>query len=173
MNKKIIAMFAVDEEYGIGREWWIPWRSDLENFAKETKSVIDETKQNALIMWRRTFEAFPPKMRPLPGRKTILLTSMDVETLPQGVLRASSLQSAIDLAQKDESIETIFVAWGGWVFDEADKTWLLDEVFFTYIPWKHNCDTFLHPDMSKYHPYFACMVQAWEFEYPFIKYKKI
>jgi dihydrofolate reductase len=53
----------------IGRDGGIPWRlpEDLARFK-------DLTMGHTVVMGRRTWESLPAKVRPLPGRKNVVLT---------------------------------------------------------------------------------------------------
>lgn len=53
----------------IGRDGAIPWRlpEDMARFK-------DLTMGHTVVMGRRTWESLPPKFRPLPGRRNIVLT---------------------------------------------------------------------------------------------------
>ena len=53
----------------IGRDGAIPWRlpEDMARFKELTMG-------HAVIMGRRTWDSLPPKFRPLPGRRNIVLT---------------------------------------------------------------------------------------------------
>lgn len=173
--KKTIAIFAIDEELGIGKDGGIPWKGDYLNFKNRTLEVLDETKQNALIMGRRTFESFPENMRPLPGRKNIVI-SRSLEEVPEGAYLARSLDEAYEMAQNDLQIERVFVVGGAGVFQEAWEKDLLDECYFTFVPGLHECDTLLDVNFSELEPYFEEQVQGGKKEdhilYTFQKYLK-
>lgn len=53
----------------IGRDGGIPWRvpEDLARFK-------DLTMGHTVVMGRRTWESLPPRMRPLPGRRNVVIT---------------------------------------------------------------------------------------------------
>ncbi len=53
----------------IGRDGSIPWRlpEDMARFK-------DLTLGHTVVMGRRTWESLPPKFRPLPGRRNVVLT---------------------------------------------------------------------------------------------------
>ena len=74
MNKKVIAILAIDEEFWIWKWNDIPWKSDLKNFKEITTLTKEWEKQNALIMGRKTWESIPEKFRPFSGRKNIIIS---------------------------------------------------------------------------------------------------
>ena len=61
---------AVCQGNGIGKDNQLPWRlkSELAHFAKLTKSTVDFSKRNAVIMGRKTWESLPARVRPLKHR---------------------------------------------------------------------------------------------------------
>jgi dihydrofolate reductase len=69
----MIAIAAVDRDWGIGRGGRLPWRlpGDLAYFRERTAGSV-------VIMGRRTFESLAPEPggvpRPLPGRMNVVLT---------------------------------------------------------------------------------------------------
>ena len=67
---KISIIAAVSDNGVVGLNNAIPWeppKEDLERF----KNI---TTGHSLIMGRKTYESLPPKFRPLPGRKNIILS---------------------------------------------------------------------------------------------------
>jgi dihydrofolate reductase len=75
----------------IGRDGGMPWRlpEDLAHFKRTTLN-------HPVIMGRRTWESLPPKVRPLPGRRNIVLSS-DPQWSAPGARSCASLQEALDL----------------------------------------------------------------------------
>ncbi|MGC7095157.1 dihydrofolate reductase [Amycolatopsis lurida] len=64
----------------IGRDGKLPWHlpEDLKHFRALTAG-------SAVLMGRRTWESLPPRFRPLPGRRNLVLSrtpQQDVETFP-------------------------------------------------------------------------------------------
>lgn len=66
---KVCAIVAMSDDRIIGREGGLPWHlpADLKRFK-------DLTTGCAVIMGRKTYESLPPKFRPLPGRRNIVIT---------------------------------------------------------------------------------------------------
>lgn len=110
----------------IGAGGTMPWHlpEDLQHFSRTTTGA-------PVVMGRRTWESFPPRFRPLPGRTNIVITS-DPGFAADGALRAGSLDEALDLAREDlaarasaadgaaaEERGTIWVIGGGRVYREA------------------------------------------------------
>jgi dihydrofolate reductase len=75
----------------IGRNNQLPWHlpEDLAHFKAVTLGC-------PVIMGRKTWDSLPPKFRPLPGRRNVVVTRQTDWTSP-GAERAESLEAALDL----------------------------------------------------------------------------
>ncbi|MEW1705812.1 dihydrofolate reductase [Microbacterium sp. NPDC089190] len=93
----------------IGAEGGMPWHvpEDMAHFREVTGS-------HDVIMGRRTWESLPPRFRPLPGRRNIVVTRSDVWTA-EGAERAGSLDEALAAARGAE----VWVIGGGILYAEA------------------------------------------------------
>ena len=63
-----IVVAATASNFGIGKLGGLPWKlpGDMAFFKTLTTTTIDNKKQNAVIMGRKTWESLPEKFRPLP-----------------------------------------------------------------------------------------------------------
>jgi len=86
--------------------WHVP--EDLAHFRAVTMGA-------PVIMGRRTWESFPPRFRPLPGRRNIVVTRNDGWS-DDGAERAASLDAALQLVAAEE---TAWVLGGAGLFAEA------------------------------------------------------
>nr|WP_154921223.1 dihydrofolate reductase [Microbacterium testaceum] len=93
----------------IGADGGMPWHvpEDLAHFRAVTGS-------SDVIMGRRTWESLPPRFRPLPGRRNIVVTR-SADWSADGAERAPSLDDALALADGDE----VWVIGGGRLYAEA------------------------------------------------------
>jgi len=94
----------------IGKDGGMPWHvpEDLAHFRAATMGA-------PVIMGRRTWESFPPRFRPLPGRRNLVVTRDD-DWSAEGAERASSLEGALALLAGEQ------IAWvigGAGLFAEA------------------------------------------------------
>ena len=73
----------------IGRNNTMPWHlpEDLAHFKRTTLGA-------PVIMGRKTWDSLPPRFRPLPGRRNIVVTR-DAQWQAAGAERAGSLEEAI------------------------------------------------------------------------------
>ncbi|MEU9078636.1 dihydrofolate reductase [Kitasatospora sp. NPDC048538] len=76
----------------IGADNTMPWHlpEDLEHFKRTTLG-------HPVVMGRRTWESIPPRFRPLPGRRNIVVTR-NPQWAADGAERAGSLAEALRLA---------------------------------------------------------------------------
>ena len=97
---KLIA--ATCEGNGIGKNNDLPWslKNEMGYFTRMTTTTADPSKQNALIMGRRTWESIPVSERPFQGRVSIVLTS-----LPRA--RISSQDEVHVCSSFDQAVETV------------------------------------------------------------------
>ena len=124
---------AVCEGNGIGKNNSLPWRlkNELAHFARLTKSTEDASKQNAVIMGRKTWQSIPERFRPLKGRFNVVLSSRpqtEISTSKDNVVVCKSFAEGMkcieDLAE-DNSIESCWVIGGSSVYAEAMKHTML------------------------------------------------
>ena len=94
----------------IGRDGGMPWSvpEDLAHFREVTLGA-------PVIMGRRTWESFPARFRPLPGRRNIVVTGSD-SWQADGAERAGSLDAALDLVRE---VPAAWVIGGARLFAEA------------------------------------------------------
>lgn len=96
----------------IGADGGMPWHvpEDLAHF----KAV---TAGSAVVMGRKTWDSLPPRFRPLPGRRNIVVTRRRDWHAP-GADAVGSLDEALALAAADDD-GWIWVIGGGELFRQA------------------------------------------------------
>lgn len=101
---------AVARDGGIGRDGGllVHLREDLQHFKRTTLGA-------PVIMGRRTWESLPPRSRPLPGRRNLVLTR-DPAWQAEGAERATTLDDALDRLRGEPRA---FVIGGAQVYAEA------------------------------------------------------
>jgi dihydrofolate reductase len=106
---RIHLIAAVADNGVIGRDGDLPWRlpADLKRFKAWTMG-------HPILMGRRTWESIG---RPLPGRRSIVLTRGDSLKGVAGVETAGNLEEALALAA--ESGNDVFVIGGAAIYREA------------------------------------------------------
>lgn len=94
----------------IGKDNAMPWHlpEDLAHFRQLTQGC-------PVIMGRKTWDSLPPRFRPLPGRRNVVLTRQEDWAAP-GAERAGDLAQAIALCAEAEDI---WVMGGAQIYTQA------------------------------------------------------
>lgn len=142
MHTPISMILAVDEDNGLWKSNSLAWRikADMSYFKEITTTTLDPTKQNAVIMWRRTWESIPPKFRPLPDRKNYILTRDTTFVWWDGSF--SRLEDCLETLQKDTTIENIYIIWWAQIYNEAIQKDIADTIYLTQVFGSFDCDVF-------------------------------
>jgi dihydrofolate reductase len=129
---RLSLIVAASSNNVIGRNGDLPWRlsADLAHFKRLTMGA-------AILMGRKTYDSIG---RPLPGRKSIVLTrdtawrAIHDAPLPEGLLVADSLDMAIEVAialaaqTEVQNADEVFVIGGGEIYrlalPKADRVYL-------------------------------------------------
>jgi dihydrofolate reductase len=122
----------------VGYDNQLPWRipEDLARFRQLTMG-------GTVVMGRRTWESLPPRFRPLPGRRNVVVTRDPSYDAP-GADVVGSLDAA--LAMADE----VWVGGGAEIYAAAMP--LADRLFITDVDGDYPGDTFaptVGPDWSE------------------------
>ena len=138
---------AMDSCRGIGKNGGLPWHlsGELKHFKELTTQTTFPSKQNAVIMGRKTWTSLPDKFRPLPQRVNIVLTRNVNLALPEGVRKYQDLEKALadcGKSQDIKDIEQIFVIGGGKIFEAALNHPQCTKLHVTHILQSFDCDTF-------------------------------
>ncbi len=99
----------------IGRNGSMPWHlpEDLAHFKRTTQG-------HPVIMGRRTWESFPEKYRPLPGRTNIVVSRQELDPARYpGAVVVHSLEDAFREAGMSDGSDQIWVIGGGQIYAEA------------------------------------------------------
>lgn len=141
MRKSIIV--AASQNGVIGANGQLPWHlpDDLKRFKELTMG-------HTLIMGRKTYESLPPKLRPLPGRTTIVLSRAKGKLTNYGsqavMFTVQNLEDALSAAKNSNEAE-VFICGGGAVYREA--LFFVDRVYLTVVERDFEGDTyFAMPD---------------------------
>jgi len=129
---------------GIGKNNAVPWnlKREYAHFARMTRAVEDESKQNVVLMGRRTWESIGSK--PLKGRINAIVSST-MSVCPDGCVLASSIDEALSrLSQPPylDLVETVWVVGGVGIYREAISHPRCFRIYLTQIEAEIECDTF-------------------------------
>ena len=120
----MISIIVATAENGvIGKDNQLLWKlsADLKQFRMLTTG-------HSVIMGRKTFESIG---RPLPSRTNIVISRQKDLTLPEGVLKVNSLETAIEIAKNHAGSEEVFIIGGGNVYEQAIK--ITDKIYLTEV----------------------------------------
>ncbi|MGN8246362.1 dihydrofolate reductase [Cellulomonas soli] len=108
----IALIWACTADGVIGKDGTLPWRlpEDLARFRRLTQGC-------AVVMGRATWQSLPPRMRPLPDRRNLVLTRTE-GFLAAGAQVVASLEEAFALGGAHGS-GTTWVVGGGAVYEQA------------------------------------------------------
>ncbi len=120
MKLSLIAAVAADRGIGRGNALLFTDPEDQRHFRATTTG-------HPVVMGRRTWESLPPRFRPLPGRRNVVL-SRDARFAAPGAEVVSSLDAALALLREAPQV---FVLGGAEVYAEALPR--ADELILTEI----------------------------------------
>ena len=136
MTKKIVAIWAQDEEGIIGKDDRLPWYlpAELQHF-KET------TLNHAILMGRVTFDGIGRRL--LPKRETLILTRNSDEKM-DGVSIFNDIESVLDWYQSQD--KNLYVIGGKQIFQAFEP--YIDEVIVTQVHASVEGDTYFPEDFD-------------------------
>jgi dihydrofolate reductase len=107
---KLALIAAVARNGAIGRGNELLWKEPLDQ-----RHFAATTRGHAVIMGRRTWESLPPRFRPLPGRRNLVVTR-DAGYAAAGAETAASLEAALQRVAGDSRV---FVIGGAQLYAQA------------------------------------------------------
>ena len=123
------AIFAVDANFGIGKNGTLPWPKNKDDFAWFREHTLGKT----IVMGRRTWDdpAFP---KPLPNRTNIFVTSRPIDI--EGVITVNDLG--------DIPEDAVVIGGSNLINSLADR---IDTIYLTRFDKDYGCDVFV--DLTK------------------------
>ena len=109
MDQPVILIAAIGKSRELGKGNDLIWR-----LGDDLKRFKEQTKRNAVIMGRKTFESIG---RPLPKRVNIIVTR-NTDYKQEGCVVVNSIEQAIEAA-KNTGVEKIFVIGGAEIYTLA------------------------------------------------------
>ncbi len=107
---EIIIIAAVAKNRVIGKDNSLIW-----NIPQDMAHFKALTSGQTVVMGRKTWESLPPRFRPLPGRRNIVISRQPDYAAP-GAEVATSLDAALQLAS---AAEQLFVIGGEQIYTQA------------------------------------------------------
>lgn len=101
LKMKLHLIFARAANGVIGKQNTLPWHlpEDLAHFKRTTLGC-------PVIMGRKTWDSLPPKFRPLPGRRNIVITRQE-KWNEIGAYPAQNMQEALQLCEQSSDVWVI------------------------------------------------------------------
>lgn len=128
----IRAIFACDENWGIGKGGTLPWPHNSEDL----KWFKECTMGGIVVMGRKTWESLPSK--PLPNRKNIIVSdSITKAPTEVEILKTDIFNSRMNILKK----ENVWIIGGAQLIEGCLP--LIDEFWFSRIRGSYECDTYL------------------------------
>jgi dihydrofolate reductase len=107
---EIVIIAAVARNRVIGKDNRLLW-----NIPEDMARFKALTSGHTVIMGRKTWESLPPRFRPLPGRRNIVISRQTGYATP-GAELADSLENALKLAS---TATTVFIIGGEQIYRQA------------------------------------------------------
>lgn len=107
---EIVIAAALARNRAIGKDNALLW-----NIPEDMAHFKTLTAGHAVLMGRKTWESLPPRFRPLPGRRNIVITRQADYAAP-GAEVADSLENGLKLAS---TVKTLFVIGGAEIYAQA------------------------------------------------------
>jgi len=137
---------AADAAGGIGKDNDLPWPKLSEDlrFLRRITTEAPPGRMNAVIMGRRTWDSVPSGRQPLRDRLNVVVSRSPL-ALPAGMLAATSLQQALELARARPEVASLFVIGGAQIFHQAFAHPACRHIYVTRLAARFECDAFLPP----------------------------
>ena len=113
----------------IGKDGGMPW-----NLPEDMKHFSRLTNGHPVIMGRKTWESFPDKYRPLPGRTNLVITRKEGwggTPEAEGAFAVKSLDEALLESQFAPGHEMVWIIGGGEIFAQAIPR--VDRMYLTIV----------------------------------------
>ncbi|UCV18437.1 dihydrofolate reductase [Ferribacterium limneticum] len=107
---EVVIIAAVAKNRVIGKDNQLIW-----NIPEDMAHFKALTAGHTVIMGRKTWESLPPRFRPLPGRRNIVISRQTDYAAP-GAELADSLENSLKLAS---SADTVFIIGGEQIYAQA------------------------------------------------------
>jgi dihydrofolate reductase len=107
---EVVIIAAVAKNRVIGKDNQLIW-----NIPEDMAHFKALTAGHTVIMGRKTWESLPPRFRPLPGRRNIVVSRQDNYAAP-GAEVTDSLENSLKLAA---TTPTVFIIGGEQIYGQA------------------------------------------------------
>ncbi len=119
----ISLIVAADERNAIGKGGAMPW-----HLPEELKYFRETTSGKPVVMGRKTWESLPPKHKPLPGRRNIVVTRQEGYKA-DGADVVPGVDEAVKLASTGS--DEVFIIGGSQLYGYGIE--IADRMYFTRV----------------------------------------
>lgn len=144
----VVAMCEGSRAIGLHNN--LPWKDVMPVPNPDMRRFTRLTKNNIVIMGRRTWESLPDNFRPLPHRDNIVVSNtLRGKTIP-GAWRAGSLHEAFERVREVKCDRPVFVIGGTRLYEEALER--ANRLYLTLVHLDLPGDTFFpeYPAFTKF-----------------------
>lgn len=131
----INAIFACDDEWGIGKSGQLPWPHN----SADLKWFKDNTMGGVVVMGKTTWDSLPESSKPLPGRNNIVVTSSVKDK--DGPYHFLTFDQAKTHIMSMSLLQNVWIIGGAKLFDSTID--IIDELWLSRVVGTFDCDTFL------------------------------
>jgi dihydrofolate reductase len=131
----IAALFAVDEQGGMGKNGSMPWpmnKEDMQWFKRTTEGHV-------VVMGRKSWNS-PDMPHPLPKRHNVVFTNDFMEQEDIFQLKGDVCMGLLNIKENNPDLN-VFVIGGANLLIQSKPT--LQRIFITRIPGTYDCDTII------------------------------
>jgi dihydrofolate reductase len=132
----IRAIFACDDDWGIGKDGTLPWPKN----PADLKWFQENTTGSVVVMGRSTWNSLPNK--PLPNRNNIIVTRE--ENPVYGPYHFVKYESYKALVKQMSQLQPVWFIGGARLLKTSFD--IVDEIWLSRISGNYDCDTHLHRD---------------------------
>ncbi len=132
---RIAAIFACDDNWGIGNAGGLPWpqhKNDLKWFK-------DTTMGGVVVMGKTTWDSLPERSKPLPGRNNVVVTSSVKDK--DGPYHFLTFEQAKTHIASMSKLQNVWIIGGAKLLESTLD--IVDEIWISRIKGEFPCDTFL------------------------------
>ena len=170
----IVVAHDLNNAIGLNNQLLCHISEDMAYFKKLTSSTKDTTKQNIVILGRKTYDSIPEKFRPLPKRINIVISSKN-NNYPN-TIHANSPENALEIAsdlQLKNKAETVFCIGGSQIYKSLIEHERCRYLYATLIHRAFKADAFF-PDYKDNFTQISTQKTTTKknLEIEFIRYKK-
>lgn len=137
----IRAIFACDENWGIGKNGQLPWPTNKEDL----RWFKENTTGGVVVMGKTTWDSLPEKSKPLPNRNNIVVTSsIKDKDGPYHFIKFENAKSSI---VSMGLLQNVWIIGGAKLFESTFD--IIEELWISKVKGTYDCDTFLPVDLIK------------------------